>query len=234
MNTLQGSFLGVSNQTYNIISTNNQNSFTTGANQLKFADGSTAVGFTYGTGACISGADGRVTNITNADRVNTIFDTSVMKGVDNYDGGYSITLSGLTIGQEYTMYVFSARGNDYGGTDKASTNTYQLSEGASSITANVLDYTLTTLNYPTPTVNGSAITVYTQSNDGIVQTSENWALLSFDFTADASSVKLKVSGGGCGNVAAVGLTANVPEPTTATLSLLALAGLAARRRRASR
>ncbi len=51
-----------------------------------------------------------------------------------------------------------------------------------------------------------------------------------------SSTKAVAAGGGMNMIFSniVAKTASVPEPTTATLSLLALAGLAARRRRASR
>ena len=235
VDTKLGSFLGTDNLTYNIISTSNSAAYTTGENALKYADGSTATGFAYKTGACVSGENGRVTTITNADKVNKIFDTNVMKGVDNYDGGVTFTLSGLTTGQSYTLYVFAARGNEYGGTEKSDTNTYGFSAGAGSITAKILDYTLSnslvTQGYTTPTINNSSITAYTQSNDGVAQTSENWVLMSFDFKATDTTVMFSASGGGCGNIAAVGLTTSVPEPTTATLSLLALAGLAARRRR---
>lgn len=229
--TKTGSFMETSGLTYNVISTGSNSGYTTGTNALKWADNTTATGFSINTGQAVSGSNGQVNTITKSELVNETFDTSTMNAVGNYDDGVAITLSGLSVGKSYTIYTFVGRGNDYGGTAAGDTNTYTISVGAKDVVASVVSYTLTTPERPAPSVSedGTSITAYTQSCDGVNQTCENWAILSFDFTATASSVKLAATGSGCGNFGAIALS--VPEPTTATLSLLALVGLAARRRR---
>ncbi len=228
-----GSFLGQTGQTYNILSSSADGNHT--YNNIKYADNTTATGVTVYTNRGVSGTNGRVTSITNSTKVDEVFSSSLMSGVINHTADTYITFNGLTIGNSYTMHVFAGRGNEYntGYTTSAYTNTYSLSSGARDVTANIVSYTVSTPDRPTPTIStdGTAITAFTQSCDGTNQTCENWVIMSFDFTASATSVQLNGTGSGTKSFGAVALVSNVPEPTTATLSLLALATLVSRRRR---
>ena len=92
--------------------------------------------------------------------------------------------------------------------------------GTTLSTFNPLTYTLT--------LDGAALTVSVKDKDGKTW-SEDYTIKS-DVTFDSIGF---IMDGGAGNVGVKSISI-IPEPTTATLSLLALAGLAARRRRASR
>lgn len=229
-----GSFLEESELTYNIISTTGGTGYT--ATSLKLGDGTGATGMSVVINQAVSGNNGKVTTITNVDKVNKIFDSSLMSSVVNHNtSDITVTIDGLTVGSTYTMYAFAGRGNSYADnlTTSSHTNTYSLHSGAKDITAQIISYTVTTPDRPIPTVSNdlSSVTAFTQSCNGINQSCENWAIMAFDFTASNSTLVFKGTGDGAKNIGALGLVKNIPEPTTATLSLLALAGLAARRRR---
>ena len=227
-----GSFLEVAGMTYNIVSTGGDSGWTTGQNALKYADNTVAAGITFSTGQAVSGTNGKVTTITDSDKVGDVFDTSMMSSVINYDGGFTSTFSGLTNGKTYEIYAFAGRGNDYGGVAATDTNTYSISSGAESIKAEIIDYTVSTANRSSPSVSGNTITAYTQSNDGENQTCENWVLMKYTFTASGTTVNFTASGEGCGNLGAIALV-NVPEPSAFGMlaGLGALALVASRRRR---
>ena len=223
-----GTFLGQTNQTYNILSSNADGNDT--YNSIKYSDNTTATGITVASNRGVSGANGRVTTITNSAEVDKVFSSSLMKGVINHTDDTNFTINGLTIGNSYTMYVFAGRGNPYNDnlTSKDNTNTYYLSSGAESVEAQIVSYTVTTADRPTPTVSSftlpsgvttPSVTAYTQSCDGKNQTCENWVIMTFDFTANATSVTLNGTGSGTKSYGAIALVSNVPEPTTATLSL---------------
>ena len=229
-----GSFLEVAGMTYNIVSTGSNGGWTTGQNALRYADNTEATSITFSTGQAVSGNDGKVTTITDSDKVGDVFDTSMMSSVINFDGGFTSTFSGLTNGKTYEIYAFAGRGNNYGGVADTDTNTYSISSGAKSIKAEIIDYTVSTAAYPIPDVDevNNTITAYTQSNDGVAQTCENWVLMKYTFTANATTVKFTASGDGCGNLGAIALV-NVPEPSAFGMlaGLGALALVASRRRR---
>ena len=73
--TAKGSFLGVSDLTYNIISTTTDSGIN--ATDLRFANGEVATGFTFTTGQAVSGTNGQIATITDYEKVNTVFDTVV-------------------------------------------------------------------------------------------------------------------------------------------------------------
>ena len=235
-----GSFLEVAGMTYNIVSTSGAGGWTTGQDALKYANNTVATGITFSTSQAVSGANGKVTTITDSDKVGDVFDTNMMSAVINYQdpntsaGGFTSTFSGLTDGKTYEIYAFAGRGNDYGGVAETDTNTYSISSGAKSgsIKAEIIDYTVSTAGRPNPSVNGDTITAYTQSNDNENQTCENWVLMKYTFTAGGDTVEFTASGNGCGNLGAIALV-NVPEPSAFGMlaGLGALALVASRRRR---
>ena len=233
-----GSFLEVAGMTYNIVSTSDAGGWTTGQNALKYADNTVATGITFSTGQAVSGTNGKVTTITDSDKVGDVFDTSMMSAVINYQdpyssaGGFVSTFEGLTKGKTYEIYAFAGRGNEYGGVAATDTNTYSISSGAESIKAEIIDYTVSTANRSSPSVSDNTITAYTQSNDSKNQTCENWVLMKYTFTASATTVNFTASGEGCGNLGAIALV-NVPEPSAFGMlaGLGALALVASRRRR---
>ena len=144
-----------------------------------------------------------------------------------YDGStiaQTLTLGGLSSGETYTMTVLFARGNNYANSSAVSSITFT---GAENVTASVLsqhgndkaifeDSTLKSSD------NGGTLSLTGSSNAG-----SNWVLAQYSFTAgEAGTVTFAGKG-----LTIAGIALQAPEPTTATLSLLALAGLAVRRRR---
>lgn len=160
----------------------------------------------------------------------TIFDGASITG--DYKGGclnahtpespMTMTLSGLTAGQTYDMFLLVGRGNNYANGSADTPVTYTLS-GAESI-----DCTLVGASSTSSTASGSVLTSYEFNATNSQDSPSAWALAKYSFTATGDSVTITTNAGGNINALALQVT---PEPTTATLSLLALAGLCARRRR---
>ncbi len=142
-------------------------------------------------------------------------------------GTHTLTFSNLAAGT-YTLSAFGG----YNGKDRMAAMSITLGSGLSANWSYqaCLDGTWS----ESATATGSSITMNTEGN---AQANHGYY-----FTADSITVQegasISVTIAGTGNYARTPLNyvslQMVPEPTTATLSLLALAGLAARRRRASR
>ena len=143
-----------------------------------------------------------------------------------------LTISGLTAGLTYDLYMLTGRGlNSTTNTSSTKpTATYTLA-GATDLTATLLGASDTR-----PKLAGTSLISY-EFNNSTSNIGKHWALVKWSFTADQSSVTIAADEAGAkGNInafaiSATGGTPAIPEPATATLSLLALAGLCARRRR---
>lgn len=133
-----------------------------------------------------------------------------------------ISINAITL----DTFLYNKSGNDQSGGAGPHTINYSLTAGASSASVNAFEYTNANWDNSNPTLTFDTPIVLSAS-DGK------------DGGLDEVSFTLMVSEAASAGTF-VGLTGAtfsgqvVPEPTTATLSLLALAGLAARRRRASR
>ena len=145
----------------------------------------------------------------------------------NDDFGYNaITIGGsddsltLTIGRGKAVDTTS----DATGIDADTTFNYQGFKTFSTTIQKGVTYTLTATM--TQVANGATYDDGSPKYDGMVS-----GVLTWDGgTSSVEAYKSNMNGGGA-LVVAVNPGVTVPEPTTATLSLLALAGLAARRRR---
>lgn len=169
----------------------------------------------------ITAINGAPENLMN---LHTIFGGAEIAGVltTTNDNTFHIKFSGLHE-SSYTLYVLGARGGASGG---GSTN-YSLT-GASSLT--IPEKNQIYNGAAIPTISGNTITASTFNSNTTIT---NWLLMQFDFTTSETNSSVKLSSwGNDGNIAAIALVAHtIPEPTTTTLSLLALAALAGRRRR---
>lgn len=175
----------------------------------------------------ISGENGGIETFTGDTSVlSSYFSPSAIGRVVNYNGGSSLTFSGLKAGT-YTLQVLGARGNNYG---TAEATTYSITgNGVSNVTASVLTYSNTAdIAAPVLSDDGSSVTATTYSTGGVNKTSNNWALMEFTFTVgDGGGFTLNATGN-TGNIAAVAL---IPEPSAASLGILGMTALLARRRR---
>ncbi len=182
-----------------------------------------------------SGAAGAISSLagTEASVVGGVFDIGLVERVINNTGGAVVGVNGLSAGS-YTLTVLVGRGNNYAGTQRTNYTLTASSGTVSSLTASVLAYhTTSTAADALPTVSAEGV-VGGYVAPGESNVANNWMLMSYSFDAtEATDIRLSGVGAG-GNFAALKLekvSEAIPEPTTATLSLLALAGLAARRRR---
>ena len=137
----------------------------------------------------------------------------VVKGCGFDNGSYGTTLTTenikLTAGRSYTVVLDVV----YTGVEKNYTTSLTL-KGA--VEGQIGDTVTKTCTFTTSDV---VTKLYTACQDGVTRVNEKNENLSYSATSwDPPKVTLKTSG------------VLVPEPATATLSLLALAGLAARRR----
>ena len=196
------------------------------------------VTYTHATGTTNSSGHGLVPTLTTSeeDGWKNAFTGELPKGVSGsvYDGlttqaagnaGYhTLTFTGLTAGT-YTLSVFGG----YYGNDDMSNMSVSLGNGL------VADWTISTYSdtwVTNPSVAGnSSITLSGDNTDNVNH--------GYYFVADSIEVgedgtlSFTISGSDAWKRTPLNYVSlqMVPEPTTATLSLLALAGLAARRRR---
>lgn len=221
---MTGTYRGESGTVNYIKCSDNGGSYTTGV--LKdFAGQGTDITLVTGGGTC-----GRYGVFPDAgfeeaqgDGFSGIFGMDMVSG-SNYGGvvnsksNYTLQLQHLAAGA-YTLTMLVGRGNTANGF--GATATYNLDgTGISDVSANLLDCS-TTAN---ASLDGATLTATT--ND------KRWALVEYSFTVteNNSTLNLAVTGGS-GDINALALS-SVPEPATASLSLLGLAVLVMRRRRA--
>ena len=179
-----------------------------------------------GTGGMINTYKDAVTG-----NLSSVFDTTVVSGNPNggcinaSGGAMTMTLTGLNVGETYNFYVLVGRGNNWGsGADSTASITYTLGGGVTDVTS-----TLIGASDASSSVSGNVLTSY-EYNAGGNSSASSWSLVEYTFTATTDEVNI-TTGSSLGNINAFALQQVTPEPTTATLSLLALAGLCARRRR---
>lgn len=219
--TTLADYMSVSS-TWNVLSTDvNTGKTYTG---LKDSDGADS-SITVTTTVPVCGAGGMVNTI--AGDTSGLFSTfgasaitgSATGGCANVAGDTRVTLNNLVVDQVYSLTMFIGRGNQYA----AGSTTYDFFSGAGDVTLNILDGTA---SYNT---SGSSFTANTNSPSA-GNTAANWLLVNYTFTATATSVAFQTTGGS-GNIGAFALTP-IPEPATASLGLLGLTALMARRRKA--
>lgn len=227
--TVEGTFLGQS-AFFNAVNPVNSASLPSG--ELVTTD-NVASGITLsawsnhgapGAGAC---AQGFATASTGA-LPTTVFGSGLVTGntyggelmANNNGQSISMTLSGLTSGQTYSLYMLTGRGNTSWSVSSDNIK-YSLS-GVTDVTATLLGAS----SNKTGIVDGTTLSSYEYDTSA---SSVQWSMVRWDFVAGEDGT-VKIATDANGNINAVALQMT-PEPTTATLSLLALAGLCARRRR---
>ena len=227
--TVDGTFLGTSG-VFNTVNPVNTASLPSGE---LLSMGGTASGITLsawenhgapGAAACTQGFAAPNTGALPT----TVFSSGLVTGGtyggelmgNNNNESISMTLSGLTSGQSYSLYMLAGRGNN-----------------AWSVSQDNIEYSLSGVTDVTATLLGAS-SDQTQIVDATLSSYEynsagadsaQWSMVRWDFVADENG-SVTISTNANGNINAVALQVT-PEPTTATLSLLALAGLCARRRR---
>ncbi|MBQ8516542.1 MAG: PEP-CTERM sorting domain-containing protein [Akkermansia sp.] len=159
--------------------------------------------------------------------------------------GVSITFIGLDKAVSIGTKDYTSGEMFYGTTDTLDAASYSLNTAwdqgttvtATSLLGDALNYNATATVTGITSVNADGDTILTlnASSTATANTGTATVNLGKDFVLD----KIVFCGDGPNNATGIWTFKNVsvtavPEPTTATLSLLALAGLAARRRRASR
>ena len=151
-------------------------------------------------------------------------------GTNNqYSGVITLTVSGLSQGY-YNLSALAAKGT--GDTSNITMNVYVNGVEWTGYSKNATYYTYSSGSWGTATQGKPTFSA-------VANNTPSGAYADFEYIyvdEDASTIKLTLTGSsenGTKNLKALQFVAieSVPEPTTATLSLLALAGLAARRRR---
>ncbi|MEE0765038.1 PEP-CTERM sorting domain-containing protein [Akkermansia sp.] len=227
---VNGTYRGETGQKVNKISTGSSNSYTSGA--LSTTGGETTA-ITVTTGGVCCGSGGVLTDVTAKESAlaghdNKFYDVfgqdmsigNPMGGVVNTagsaNGNFTMSLNNLSAGT-YTLTMLVGRGNGYGA---GNTSSFSLSgDGIANISAILDDYSTGS----GATLNGSTVTANTHTGD--------WVLMTYTFDVTADNTRLDIlSEGGSGSINTLALT-SVPEPATASLSLLGLSALLLRRRR---
>ncbi|MGN0865467.1 MAG: PEP-CTERM sorting domain-containing protein [Akkermansia sp.] len=214
------------------------NAVTTSASAIQNANGGASSISISSTDGATAGDNGLLqAKGTFDDKANQYFNTSSLSSsyvIRPFNAGngttiaQTLTLSGLSSGETYTMTVLFARGNKYAYSTEVQSITLT---GADNVKALVLSqYGNTNATFEGSTLKSSeangTLSLSTTS-DTATKEGSNWILAQYSFTAgEAGTVTFAGKG-----LTIAGIALQAPEPTTATLSLLALAGLAARRRR---
>jgi len=176
----------------------------------------------------ISTANKAITLTDNIEQITRIFGVDTISGVLTSTNSHALQImfKGLDSGN-YTLYAFAARGDTP--TQKAPTYYFlsSVTDIKASVIADANSYyeVLDSSGYSdTPT-----ITAHTYNDSSSIT---RWALMQFDFSVKDGTEQVIFNSASNGNIAAIALVEHsTPEPTTTTLSLLALTALAARRRR---
>ena len=215
-----------SSLTYNLISTPGNSGYI--GSSLTATDGLTTSVFGFDTRGNLSGSGGQITNGFSGDvtGINTVFQGAPILGSITKDGGFKFTNAEAG---SYTIYALAARGNTYSNSN--TTYNQYLLNGIDTASASIVSYNVSQgVNAPSLNPDGTIITAL---SDGRNKTATDWVLMKFEFELSETTDIWVDNRGGNSNFAGfvVEHTYSIPEPTTATLSLLALAGLAARRRR---
>lgn len=220
-----------SSLTYNLISTSSSYNNTSGSgyigSSLTATDGHTTSTFGFDTRGSLSGGNGQITGFGgDATTITTVFQGAPILGSITKPGGFKFTSAGAG---SYTIYALAARGNKW---DNSDTNYIKYSlNGIDTATASIVSYNVSQgVNAPSLNTDKTAITAL---SNGANKNATDWVLMKFKFELSETKDIWVDNVGGNSNFAGfvVEHTYSTPEPTTATLSLLALAGLAARRRR---
>lgn len=231
-NTFDGTVLGQSG-TVNAVQVDNassSNAPSNAGNLLTLGGESAGISLALSNAAgCGTGGMIQTYQDSVSGALSSVFGISVVSGTPN--GGcingtsVSLTLTGLTAGETYNFYALVGRGNNFPNTTTAETGyTYALSGGVTDVTS-----TLIGASSSSTSISDNKLTSYEYNATGNTSASA-WALVEYTFTATSDTLTFG-SDGTNGNINAFALQQVTPEPTTATLSLLALAGLCARRRR---
>ena len=240
--TFDGTVLGQSGKV-NAVKVDGYGSVTTSGNLVTMGNTSAGISISFsnaagcGTGGVIQSYKPAVTGGSGA--LFDVFDATIITGevneagfvnpngacVNAAGGSMTMTLTGLNVGETYNLYVLVGRGNSHQtGSSDTSVTTYTLGGGVTDVTS-----TLIGASNASTSVNGAVLNSC-EYNAGDNSNPSSWSLVEYTFTATSDPVNI-ATGGTNGNFNAFALQQVTPEPTTATLSLLALAGLCARRRR---
>lgn len=243
--TFDGTVLGQSGKV-NAVKVDDRNNMTTSGNLVTMGNTSAGISISFsnaagcGTGGVIQSYK---PSVTGSGDLYDVFDATIITGeitveadgntlvnpngacVNAAGGSMTMTLTGLNAGETYNLYVLVGRGNSHQtGSSDTSVTTYTLGGGVTDVTSTLIGASNTS------TFVSGAVLNSCEYNAGDNSNPSSWSLVEYTFTATSDSVNI-ATGGTNGNFNAFALQQVTPEPTTATLSLLALAGLCARRRR---
>ena len=239
--TFDGTVLGQSGKV-NAVKVDGSNNMTTSGNLVTMGNTSAEISISFSNAAgCGKGGviQSYKPSVPGSGDLYDVFDATIITGefdgdtlvnpngacVNAAGGSMTMTLTGLNVGETYNLYVLVGRGNGYQtGSSDSSVTTYTLGGGVTDVTS-----TLIGASNASTSASGAVLNSY-EYNAGGNTTESSWSLVEYTFTATSDSVNI-ATGGTNGNFNAFALQQVTPEPTTATLSLLALAGLCARRRR---
>lgn len=180
-----------------------------------------------------TGAGGVINNITESSPVFGLVDATIYGELAAVGKGSSTTLSftGLGANTAYEMSFFAGRGNNLG---TNSDGIWTLGGGITIDSAEVA--TNTTRSTPTPSFSEDKTTL-TANWNGAENATTNDFLVTYRFTTDESGIlSLTMANDATDNSqynAGINFLTlkTIPEPSTASLGLLSLAGLMLRRRR---